>query len=328
MEPCVAPHAAAGCAKWRDGAWELWGAAADEKVTRAFDLASISKTFTALCTCSLVAQSRLSWVTPLERLLPESRGTWAGGRSVEELLSHRAGLVPHREFFARSWRGAPLYLPEMIRCIADSKGPQDPATAVYSDLGYILVGLGLEATTNAPLDSLIETCVSRPWGLRVGSSRSFFSASSTSLSSVAVTEIQPRRGGLLHGLVHDDNAWMLSGFGCSGHAGLFGDLEALLRLGCWLLSRHNDRSLEPLTRSRPGGSLLLGLDSKSPTRSTAGERCSSRTFGHLGFTGTSFWCDPESQRVTVLLTNRVHPTRKNQGLQGLRSKIHDFLWEC
>ena len=36
------------------------------------------------------------------------------------------------------------------------------------------------------------------------------------------------------------------------------------------------------------------------------------TYGHLGFTGTSMWIDPEKEIIVILLTNRVHPIEKKK----------------
>jgi CubicO group peptidase (beta-lactamase class C family) len=79
---------------------------------------------------------------------------------------------------------------------------------------------------------------------------------------------------------------------------------------------------------RPGGTLRMGFDGIVGTQSLAGQEAGHRTFGHLGFTGTSLWCDPDRDRVTVLLSNRVSPTRQNPRIALVRPKIHDFLWSC
>ena len=87
--------------------------------------------------------------------------------------------------------------------------------------------------------------------------------------------------------------------------------------------------LEPLVRRRPESTLRAGFDGKNDHgSSSAGERCSPDTFGHLGFTGTSFWIDPHAQVVAVLLTNRVYPKRDNLTIQMARPTIHDelFAW--
>ena len=57
----------------------------------------------------------------------------------------------------------------------------------------------------------------------------------------------------------------------------------------------------------------LGWDTPSKNgKSTAGDYFSNKTYGHLGFTGTSLWIDPEKDIIVILLTNRVHPTRNKE----------------
>jgi CubicO group peptidase (beta-lactamase class C family) len=140
----------------------------------------------------------------------------------------------------------------------------------------------------------------------------------------------------VHGAVHDENAWALAGHGLAGQAGLFGTAEAVARLGCAVVDAAAGRSswldaraIEPLVASRPGGSLRAGFDGKSGPASAAGRLASPETYGHLGFTGTSLWCDPVSERVTVLLSNRVCPSRDNVKIRALRPRVHDalFAWE-
>jgi CubicO group peptidase (beta-lactamase class C family) len=86
--------------------------------------------------------------------------------------------------------------------------------------------------------------------------------------------------------------------------------------------------LTPLVAERPGGGLRAGFDGKSGPTSAAGTRSSPRTFGHLGFTGTSLWCDPDAGCVTVLLSNRVCPTRENVAIRALRPEVHDLLYDA
>ncbi len=154
------------------------------------------------------------------------------------------------------------------------------------------------------------------------------------LRRVPPTETVAFRGGVIRGTVHDDNAWALSGHGLSGHAGLFGSVQGVLGLGQAVLDAlagRNDAWLRtgdiaPLVVERPGGSLRAGFDGKSGTGSAAGALASPETFGHLGFTGTSLWCDPAAERVSVLLTNRVCPSRDNAQIRTVRPKVHDALW--
>lgn len=332
----VAPDWAAGYAAFEGGAWRVeFGQSGPSTRNRPFDLASISKPLTALLASELVRQGRLSYETRLQEVLPEVANLYAGDQSIEALLSHRSGLLPHLELFRKSWDGAPVD-PTDLLCQA-ARGARTPPddSPVYSDLGYILVGAALGRVTGKDLDVALYDEVLGPWGLRLGSARAFLAESDTFRERAVPTEIQPPRGGLLQGVVHDDNAWALSGHGAPGHAGLFGTLEGVLSLGMQLLDRHQGRrgtsareQLWPLVRPRPGGTLRMGFDGVSGTISMAGKRAGKHTFGHLGFTGTSMWCDPDRDRVTVLLSNRVWPHRDNPRIRRVRPKIHDFLWDC
>ena len=75
-----------------------------------------------------------------------------------------------------------------------------------------------------------------------------------------------------------------------------------------------------------GGHYRLGWDRKSGPESASGRRSSDQTFGHLGFTGTSIWCDPVRDLVVVLLSNRVHPSRANEKIRQFRPAFHDGLF--
>src|SRR5690606_2078868 len=148
------------------------------------------------------------------------------------------------------------------------------------------------------------------------------------------TEIQPARGGLLSGVAHDDNAWALSGLGCAGHAGLFGTPESLVRLGLLLTEGATERgpfeALVPQLLAESSQGLGMGVMFASGPDSQAGQLRGPRVFGHLGFTGTSLWCDPDRGVAAVLLTNRVYPRRNPRptqpGIVRARRAVHDQLW--
>jgi CubicO group peptidase (beta-lactamase class C family) len=186
-----------------------------------------------------------------------------------------------------------------------------------------------------PLDVLLERELCQPLQMEVGSARAFEQRLGEAYRvRVAATERVEARGGELLGVVHDDNAWELVGRGIAGHAGAFGTARGVLAFGeamldalagrreGWLTSRE---AFE-LTRPRPGGSLLMGFDGKAVTGSSAGSRFGERAFGHLGFTGTSVWCDPDQNIVVVLLTNRVSPSRDNIIIRSVRPDAHGALF--
>ena len=137
----------------------------------------------------------------------------------------------------------------------------------------------------------------------------------------------------MRGAVHDENAWALARDAMAGHAGLFGDVASVLELGVAVLDALAGQApsflgpddLEPMLRDRPGGSLLAGFDRRSGPAPASGARFGARTFGHLGFTGTSLWIDPDAERVGVLLTNRVHPTRDTDKIRRARPAVYDAL---
>ncbi|MBM4364540.1 MAG: serine hydrolase, partial [Deltaproteobacteria bacterium] len=217
----------------------------------------------------------------------------------------------------------------------DAPGTPPPGgfPPVYSDLGYLLVGALLERVAARPLDELVEDEVGRPLGLGFGSARRLAARDPRFSVTVAPTEEQAWRGGAIRGAVHDENAFALSGLGLAGHAGLFGRAADVLGLGVALLdglAGRRDTWLRPetlweLVRPRRGGTLRAGFDSPSAEGSSAGPAFGPDAFGHLGFTGTSLWCDPAAGVVVTLLTNRVHPTRENIAIRGVRPLIHGAL---
>jgi serine-type D-Ala-D-Ala carboxypeptidase len=350
-DPRVACAAAVALAARRDERWVVLvgsagypelGARSEVMPETPFDLASLTKSFVAATLARLARSGELSLARPLGELLDEARSTPSADLPLELLLAHRAGLEAHRDLFAPLRQHQPFdraaALGEAARARRkDCAGPL-PAGGfepLYSDLGYALAGAAAERALGSPLDELLERETAEPLGLAVGSARDWLEVDGEFVARVASTEQVAWRGGTLRGLVHDENAWALAGHGLAGHAGLFGTAEAVARFGAALLDalgEHSERWLarqdvETLVRERPGGSLRAGFDGKSPGASAAGARAGPRTFGHLGFTGTSFWCDPDAQVVTVLLTNRVHPTRHGSGIREARPVIHDALLE-
>jgi CubicO group peptidase (beta-lactamase class C family) len=155
------------------------------------------------------------------------------------------------------------------------------------------------------------------------------------LSRIAPTENDTTfRKRLLQGEVHDENAFAMGGV--AGHAGLFataGDLAAfcqmLLNGGIYghhrLLTR---ATISQFTTPQPlaGNARTLGWMTPTPN-SSSGRYFSPHTFGHLGFTGTSIWIDPDRRLFVILLTNRVYPTRENDKIAAVRPAVHDAVIE-
>ena len=154
---------------------------------------------------------------------------------------------------------------------------------------------------------------------------------------IAATENCPWRKKIIQGEVHDENAYAVGGF--SGHAGLFSTAEEVFILVNMLKDHYYGRKnyfLMPETVREffrrqdivKGCTWALGWDTPSKEGSSSGSGFSTNSVGHLGFSGTSAWMDMDKDIIVVFLTNRVHPTRDNQGLKLFRPKLHDLIMEA
>ena len=280
----------------------------------------------------------------MESFVEEARGTHAGPLPAELFLAHRAGLEAHGKLWLPLLEGRLVDRSEALRTAATWRRSDleptasPPFSPVYSDLGYMLAGEALARATGAPADEVVDEFIASALDARpiLGSAR-LLEARGVPLRDIAApTEIVPWRddGLAVRGRVHDENAWALSPDGVQGHAGLFGTALAVLRFGIAvadalggrasaLAPKHGD--LRWMVEPRPGGSLRAGFDGKSREGSSAGTVLGPRTFGHLGFTGTSVWIDPDADVVVTLLTNRVHPSRDNVKIRAARPLAHDEL---
>jgi serine-type D-Ala-D-Ala carboxypeptidase len=307
-----------------------------------FDLASVTKPLVASTAARMVKLGALGWESKLGDVVPELADTSSGSASLIDLLSHRAGLADHRPLYEPLLRGEAIDPAGALRTAADARRPECAGPRpeggyppLYSDLGYLLAGTAVARVAGEPLADVVEHEVCKPLGLDIGAATWWLSRDPDFEARVAPTEVVAFRGGEIVGKVHDENAWALSGLGISGHAGLFGTAPAVLKFGtCVLdaLSGFRDdwlgaSELEPLVRARPGGTLRAGFDGRAEAGSAAGSRMGPRSFGHLGFTGTSLWCDPDDALVAVILTNRVNPTRSNVAIRTVRPELGDALFE-
>ena len=257
-----------------------------------FDLASLTKVLaTTPLVLEHVARGAIELDETVGRHVPGWRGPDRDGVTLRDLLSHCAGLPAH----------APLYreCPDaaaMERAVCRMPLEYAPRTAaIYSDLGFILLGLIL--ARREPLPGQFDRLVG--W-MDVSDPMRFLPPPSWR-PRTAPTGVDAWRGRLLVGEVHDRNAWALGG--AAGHAGLFGTVGAVgacarrVLRGLAGAGVAFDREILAACTTRredvPGSSRALGWDTMLPTASS-GARMSRRAFGHTGFTGTSLWIDPEA----------------------------------
>jgi CubicO group peptidase (beta-lactamase class C family) len=301
-----------------------------------YDLASLTKVVVTTTLAMMeVERGRLDLEAGIATYLPELRraqgGTEKANIRVADLLAHSSGMLWWTDLYRRVGGLPP---PEAKRrALEEVFGlplESAPGTAtVYSDLGVLLLGEILERLAGLPLDRLARERIFEPLGM----TETRFRPGAELRPRIAPTELDPWRGRIVHGEVHDENAAALGGV--APHAGLFstaGDLAVFAELMLGGGARGQARLLRGDTIDRftrradrvPGSSRALGWDTPSP-ESSAGRYFSASSFGHTGFTGTSLWIDPERELFVVLLTNRVHPTRENRGIAELRPRFHDAV---
>lgn len=303
-----------------------------------FDLASLTKPLcTALCVAALVSKRKLDLSTPLASLLRcrDYPVHWQQIR-ISDLLSHSSGLPAYREYFRQF---APLQRADnqerLFSLIAREALEYECRTScVYSDLGYMALGRIVERVAEDSLADFFRATIAGPIGLEEGLAfRPVGAVPAQTRENIAATEHCPWRGRLLVGEVHDEHAWLLGG--TAGHAGLFGKARAVGELCILLADIWHDRQRHPymdsevlrrfLDYTSPAGPWALGFDRPSAAHSSSGDCFSQTTVGHLGFTGTSFWIDLQQDKVVVLLTNRVHPSRENNKIRQFRPWFHNCI---
>jgi len=288
-----------------------------------FDLASLTK---VISTTPLVMQQFergvLALDDPVAGHLAEWRGEDRADVTLRDLLAHCSGLPAWRAYF-RALDGWEMY--ERAICAEPLEYPPR-ARSIYSDLDFILLGFIVHG--RVPLTERFAMMLSQ-----MGIVEEIqFNPPALWRARTAPTEIDPWRGRLLVGEVHDENAAALGGI--AGHAGLFGTAAAVGSYARHLLQILDGRSgvfrrgtLEEFVTRRPdvpGSSRALGWDTMLPT-SSCGTLMSGHAFGHTGFTGTSLWIDPVRNVYVVLLTNRVHPNRANDAIKAVRRAVHDAV---
>jgi len=286
----------------------------DVTIETPFDLASITKIFTASAVLRLVANGNLHLDDPVKRYVEEFRGAGKAGVTVRHLLTHTSGL------------------PALVRLFGPDAAPGDPWTAIlscalqdepgarveYSDVGFLVLGRLIETVTGQELRKAMRHLVLEPLGTE--------GVRYAPCPAAPATEYDSWRERRIRGEVHDENCYVLGG--ASGHAGLFGRARDLLMLAQAYVNRGRRflppdliagaRQEQARTEDERRG---LGWKLRSPSPTASEHAFSAQTFGHYGFTGTALWIDPDRDLTVVLLTNRVYFGRDPVRIQLLRREV-------
>jgi serine-type D-Ala-D-Ala carboxypeptidase len=294
-----------------------------------FDLASLTKVIgTATGVMRFVHDGALRLDEPVSSFFEEWRGADRERVTVRDLLEHASGLSARLIDPPGSGRR------EFEHDICSMKLEYEPRSrSIYSDLGFILLGFIVADRGGGSIADQVRLEPDDTVRLKPHTTELRRPAEMRRRAAPTIANDEDlRRGQMLVGEVHDNYAAALGGV--AGHAGLFGSAPAVGRFARTMLRAARGDTTLPApfspalvrvftTKSRvPGSSRALGWDTMLPT-SSCGTRMSRSAFGHVGFTGTSLWIDPERDRYFVLLTNRVCGGGTIDQMRGVRRAFHD-----
>ncbi len=315
-----------------------------------YDCASLTKPLvTTVALMLLVKEGILGLDDPVMRFFPDFSRQGKEALSVRQLLSHSSGLPAWRHYYQDLMQQT---ADEKSGCLLDARHAREYVysqlvreplaappgqRAVYSDLGFMLLGFLVEHLGGCALDDYCQEKIFRALGLRdtffINLEKRTRAKDRREKQRFAPTERCAWRGRVLCAEVHDDNAYVMGGV--AGHAGMFSTSDDLHRLvSCLIACYQGTQTFVPSAVVRefwtrdgrvPDSTWALGWDTPSAHHSSAGELFSSHSVGHLGFTGTSVWIDLDRQIHVILLSNRVHPRRENDKIKAFRPRLHNAV---
>jgi CubicO group peptidase (beta-lactamase class C family) len=298
-----------------------------------FDIASVTKAVaTTTMAMMLYERGLLELETPVIGIVPEFMANDCeefdprrADVTFRMLLAHSSGLPAYEKLFLKEHSRE-----EMLRAAFTTSLSTTPGThAEYSDIGFIVLGAALERIAGESLDLFCQREIFGPLAMI----NTTFNPPAVARGQIPPTaDDRTFRKRIIQGEVQDENASVLGGV--AGHAGLFSTAEDLARFARVMLHaghpilRPETVALFTRREAAPlGTSHALGWDTPS-VPSQSGKYFGPRSFGHLGYTGTSLWIDPDRQLSITLLTNRTWPDCSNQSIKEVRPRFHDAVIEA
>ena len=307
-----------------------------------FDLASLTKIVaTATSMMILVERGKVSLADPVALYIPEFGRFGKERITIEQLMTHRAGLPPDNEI--ADYVGKTL---DPLQQIYDLRPSYEPGTRfVYSDVGFIVAAEVIRRVSGKRIDTFAREVIYNRLGMNDTDFRPTPVSGSTSavhkliersdpvMPTARIAPTENREGRWMRGEVHDPRSYEMGGV--AGHAGLFSTADDLAIFCQMILNKgeyNGARILAPYSIERmvsaqnlPTSQMRgIGWDINTSFSSNRGDLFPVGTFGHTGFTGTSIWLDPASETFVVLLTNRVHPSGKGD-VTRLRSFVASIV---
>ena len=246
-------------------------------------------------------------------------------------MCHCAGLPAHRDYYKCLLKLPVGQRKPALRAQLVSEGLIYPAgvKTLYSDIGFMILDWAIETVAGFGLDTFVEKSIYP----KLGITDLFFLPKKKPLR--VRDRVAPAGAAGEKGVVNDANAAAVGGV--CGHAGLFGTARAVYDLILELLrclyrfeggrfcSHHIVRQF---FRIPPGATRALGFDIPSCQAASCGRYFKKgKTFGHLGYTGTSFWVDLNDGVMLIFLSNRVLTDKDNVMMKDFRPRLHDLFME-
>lgn len=301
--------------------------------TTLFDLASLTKPIaTTTMAAILYERGQLELDAPLVGTLPEFRQRTDPRRdevTFRMLLAHSSGLPAYEKLFLKAHSRDELLHAALNMPLSANPG----ARAEYSDIGFMVLCTALERLAQESLDTFSQRETFGPLGM----SHTTFNPPEELRKHIPPTADETHgrstfRNRVIQGEIQDENAWVLGGV--AGHAGLFSTAHdiakfahTMLQCGVPILRPETVALFTRRASSPQGTSRALGWDTPSQP-SQSGRYFGPNSFGHLGYTGTSLWIDPDRQLSITLLTNRTWPDCSNQAIKQIRPKFNDAIIEA
>jgi len=308
-----------------------------------FDLASLTKVVaTATSVMILVERGKIRLGDPVSRYIPEFGEMGKRAITVEQLLTHRSGLIADNAIedyhhgvekaWENIWKLAPI--------------AEVGSKFIYSDVNFEVLGELVRRISGKPLDQFAAENIYRPLGMK----DTGFVPAKALQARIAPTErlYDVERVGnpnasneIKRGIVHDPRSYLLGGI--AGHAGLFSTADDLALYCQMMLSGgtlNNARILSSMGVARmtegraSGGNAVdgivrgLGWDMFTGFSANRGDLFPFGSFGHTGYTGTGLWLDPASETFVVFLSNRVHPkldSKTPADVSSLRGRVASII---
>lgn len=334
-----------------------------------YDLASITKVVATMqAVMRLQEEGKIDINEKAVTYLPDLQGTNKANITLKNMLLHQAGLIQREPFWWKTLAKKEfkqqylrtsasdsfnVQISEGVFAISsikdsiwqwtknlqlrDPKKPNKEYGYLYSDIGFYILKRIAEKYLEKPINEFVEKELYKPLGL---STMGYLPLKRLPKEQIAPTEEDNHfRKRIVQGFVHDPDAALAGGV--AGHAGIFSNANDLAILAQMHLQNgfyggrryYKQETIPFFTEKRQVEANRRGLGWDKPIKGFGGPSsgyCSPATYGHTGFTGTSFWIDPKYDLVFIFLTNKSYPFAHNRRLnnENTRNQIQNIVYQA